>query len=112
MAVTRIKSRSIQNKLVIVWDIVMHVDLSLATEVINIFHSVLSAMTTGMCSVSHVVAGQSNYMLITQIILALCLLGRTLILSISDETLNEYVVEEDDKLDMELDNAPEYKYLE
>ena len=63
------------------------------------------------CSVSHVVAGQSTYMSITQIILPLSLLGSTLILFISGETLTEYVVE-DDKLDMELDNAPEYKYLE
>ena len=106
MAVTRIKSGSIENQLMLIWDIVMHVDLDLATEVINIFHNVLSAKT--MCFVSYVVAGQSTqYIPITQIILALCLRGRTLILSVGDETMNEYGIEEDDKLDMDLDNAPE-----
>ena len=44
--------------------------------------------------------------------LPLCLLGNTFMLFVNDETLNEYVGEEDDELDMELDNAPEYKYLE
>ena len=30
----------------------------------------------------------------------------------SIQTLNEYVVEEDDKFEMDLNNSPKYKYLE
>ena len=36
------------------------------------------------------------------------MLGSTLILFINHETLNEYVVEGDDKLEIDLDNAPDY----
>ena len=99
MTVTRITPRSIKNQLMLVWDIVMHVDLSLATEVINMFLNVLSAKT--IYSVSPVVDGQNTYMPIILIILSLTLLRSTLILFISHETLNEYVVEGDDKLKMD-----------
>ena len=45
---------------------------------------------------------------ITLINLSITLLGTILILFINHETLNEYVVEGDDKLEMDLDNALEY----
>ena len=56
------------------------------------------------------VAGGSTYMPITHYLLSL--LGSTFILFISQEALNDYVVEGDGKLAMGLDNAPEYEYLE